>query len=73
MKPPAERYIRHVARSAVRDLADAQVRRIACMVAEDIPLLLASDVYARCEAGGFALLRREIHRMCRERIGLSAA
>jgi len=73
MTPEAQRYIRHVAKSAVQELADSQVRRIACMVAEDIPLLLATDVYERCHDDGFGLLRREIHRMCCERAGLLAA
>ena len=73
MKPDAERYIRHVAKSAVRDLSDAQARRIASMAADDIPLLLASDVYDRCHHDGFGLLRREIHRICCLRVGLAAA
>ncbi len=73
MSPHAEKYIRHVATTAVRALSDAQVRRIACMPADDIPLLLASDVYERCHSDGFGLLREEIHRICCERAGLREA
>jgi hypothetical protein len=73
MSPEALHYIRHVAKTAVRDLSDAQARRIACMAAEDIPLVLASDVYDRCHHDGFGFLRREIHRICCLRAGVVAA